>query len=166
MKKIVLITTIASLILSCQKKSNQDIILQSDIDSTNIKDNEDLSTEPILTNCYAVISEKDSAFLSYEDNLGTITGKLHYKNYEKDSSKGDFSGLMNGDTLKVTYTFQSEGSTSNREIWFLKNGDELLEGIGKYDEKGEIYADGKTVTFENGHTFKSTDCKDIEKNFK
>ena len=166
MKKILLIATFASLILSCEKKNNQDANLQSDLDSTATENTEDFSAEPILTNCYAAISDKDSVFLSYEDNLGTITGKLHYKNHEKDSSKGELSGLINGDTLKVTYTFQSEGTTSNREIWFLKKDNELHEGIGKYDEKGEFYADAKTVKFEDGHTLKSSDCKEIEKNFK
>jgi len=166
MKKILFAAGFTAFVLSCGKKNNQDAVLQPDFDSTAVANDSLAVQEPITTNCFTAVSGKDSLFLSYEDNLGTITGKMNYKNFEKDSSKGDISGLINGDTLKVTYTFEAEGTTSSREIWFLKKNKELIEGIGKYDESGENYSDGKSVKFEGGNTLKPTDCKVIEKYLK
>lgn len=166
MRKILFAAGFAALIVSCEKKNNQDVVLQPDFDSTAVASDSALTQEPITTNCYINVSGKDSLLLSYEDNLGTITGKMNYKNFEKDSSKGDISGLMNGDTLKVVYTFEAEGTTSNREIWFLKKDKNLVEGIGNYDESGENYADGKSVKFEKGAILTPVDCKKIEKYLK
>ncbi len=164
MKKILLVAGCFALLSSCNKKNDKEAAVKPDFDSTAVESQNE-SLQPLATNCFIAVSSKDSLFLSYEDNLGTVTGKLSYKNHEKDSSKGDLSGLINGDTLKVTYTFESEGSTSSREIWFLKKGSELLEGIGKYDASGEYYADPKSVKFDDKNTLKSADCKTVEKKF-
>ena len=166
MKKILLIPCFAAALLSCEKKNNHDGALKPDFDSTAVAQDSIVSEEPILTQCFAGNKGKDSLFLSYEDNLGTISGEISYKNAEKDSSHGDLSGLLDGDTLKVTYTFQSEGKTTDREIWFLKKGNELIEGTATYDASGETYANTKNVKFSNGYALKNTDCKAISKNLK
>lgn len=149
------------LIFSCSKKNTSETTVKPDFDSTSVNDSTAI-TEEIKTSCFMNISGKDTLLLSYEDNLGTVTGKLQYRNFQKDSSLGDIAGLMTGDTLKVTYTFESEGKTSNREIWFLKKDGEILEGIGNYDTSGENY-DAKTVKFEKGRTLKPADCKLLDK---
>ena len=136
MKTYVLAAFVAFLTLSCDKKS------------TEITNNENISTDTIdipatndpiesstLQTCYMTAVGKDSVFITLEDNLGTITGKMRYKNFEKDSSSGDLMGNQNGDTIKLMYTFDAEGSTSEREIYFLKKDGKLLEGLGDHIEE-------------------------------
>lgn len=166
MKKILMMSCFAAVLLSCEKKNDHEGALKADFDSTAVAQDSALSPQPILTQCFVGNSGKDSLFLSYEDNLGTITGKIKYKNAEKDGSHGDLSGLIDGDTLKVTYTFQSEGKTSDREVWFLKKGNELIEGIGAHDASGEAYSQTKSVKFSGGYTLKTADCETISKNLK
>ncbi len=163
MKKLFVATsTLFILTTSCEKKQ-ADLVVKPDFDSTAIASEASSDYIPIETNCYLATDGKDSLLVSYEDNLGTITGKMSYKNFQKDSSKGEISGLMDGDTLKLNYTFTSEGQNSTREIWFLKNDNRLKEGIGKYDASGQNYADYKSINFSEGRTLNSVDCKEIEK---
>ncbi len=99
MKKLFVATsTLFILTTSCEKKQ-ADLVVKPDFDSTAIASEASSDYIPIETNCYLATDGKDSLFVSYEDNLGTITGKMSYKNFQKDSSKGEISGLMDGDTL-------------------------------------------------------------------
>ena len=153
------------LVFSCEKKSTETVV-KPDFDSTSVADETASDIVPIETKCFLATDGKDSLLVSYEDNLGTIVGKMRYKNFEKDSSKGDISGLIDGDTLKLSYLFESEGTSSSREIWFLKRNSQLLEGIGKYNASGDAYADYKNIKFDEGRTLNSVPCKDIEKELK
>ncbi len=111
---------------------------------------------------------KDSISLSLDDNLGTFIGKISFKNLEKDSTftVGDVMGTQNGDTLKLSYTFQAEGLTSDREIYFLKKDGNLVEGLGEQKVEGSksLYSTLSKLKYE-GSALKQTDCKDFEKKF-
>lgn len=85
--------------------------------------------------CYAFVQQKDTISLEIDQDGANVAGNLHFKNYEKDSSHGPVAGEFVGDTLKLEYTFQSEGMTSVREIRFLKSGNSMVMGIGDMDEK-------------------------------
>ena len=168
MKKYCVVSIAFISLLSCEKKISEKISTQNSVsDSVAVPEN----TEPIesstLQSCYLGISGKDSTMISLDDNLGTITGKMRYNNFEKDSSFGDIIGIKNGDTLKLNYTFQSEGLVSEREIYFLKKKDQLLEGIGDHKSDGnkDLYANPSKLKYETT-TLKQVDCKDFEKNFK
>ena len=164
MKKILIPFVIIATLFSCNKKTEQNILKQ---DSTGVFSDEETSADSALattTACYMEATGKDTLFAQIDDNLGTISGVLHYKNFQKDSSSGDIIGFSSGDTIKVDYTFQSEGITSIREIWFLKKDGKLWEGIGAYDATGERYADAKKIKFEEGHVLSTANCKDIHKN--
>lgn len=159
MKKLsISIFTILIGIISCTKKETSNIKINSD--SMQIVETTNYDTMNIKQNCYLAISDKDSVFLSVQDNLGTLVGTMSYKNFEKDSSSGDVMGTSNGDTLKLNYLFTSEGQKSEREIWFLKKDNNLLEGIGDYDASGTKYANPKKIKFGDGHTFESQPCKE------
>ncbi len=148
---------------SCNKKSDISITTPK-VDTLAKSDDSMYKITPLATLCFKGATDKDSIFLSYEDNLGTVTGKLKYKHAEKDGNNGEIAGLMDGDTLKVTYTFISEGTTSDREIWFLKKGTSIIEAIGQYDTSGLLYANTKNITF-TGTELEPTDCKSIDKQF-
>lgn len=168
MKKLFLSTLIISAVLSCEKKSDEVVTTHESLDSLVVipETNEPRQSSTLQT-CYMEAKDKDSVFVSLEDNLGTIIGKMRYKNFEKDSSTGTVVGSQNGDTLKLVYTFEAEGKTSDREIYFLRKGENLIEGIGeqKVDGNKSNYANPSKLKY-SGNTLKQIDCTDFDKNFK
>jgi len=167
MKNYLLASLLFTAILSCEKKSTEIINSQTTPpDSVTVPESNEPIASSTLQTCYIGNTGKDSIFLSLDDNLGTITGKMTYKNFEKDSSFGDVMGTQNGDTLKLNYTFQAEGTTSDREIYFLKKDGNLVEGIGEQKVEGSksLYSTPSKLKYE-GSALKQTDCKDFEKKF-
>lgn len=152
--------------ISCEKKTDKNIDTSNSPDSVvNTDDSQPLEPSTVQ-NCYVGVTGKDSVFVSIDDNLGTFTGKMRYKNFEKDSSVGDLMGTKNGDTLKLNYTFASEGMTSDREIFFLMKDGKLLEGIGDHKVEGnkDMYANHAQIKY-TGQELEKADCKKFEKNF-
>lgn len=166
MKCLILISFITFSAISCEKKNSEMV----KTDTTKLDSAlaiPDAYEENSTDNCYFGVIGKDSIFLSLNDNLGTITGKMRYKNFEKDSSFGDVIGSKNGDTIQLNYTFQSEGTTSDKEINFLKKEDRLLEGMEdqKVDGQKSVYSDRKKMVYSDDNELKSVDCSGFEKNF-
>ena len=166
MKKIFFVLSSAAILFSCEKKETVSNAASSTQDSLKINES-DIQIEAIPHTCYSEAIGKDSVFVMLDDNLGTITGKMYYKNFEKDSSFGDVIGSKNGDTLKLNYTFQSEGMTSEREIYFLQKDGNLIEGIGDHKVEGnkDSYVNASKLKYEGGHILKQADCKNFEKKF-
>lgn len=163
MKKLFAAAVLALFVISCEKKTDT-VQNENNVqtDSTVIPETNEPIESSTQQSCYVGTSGKDSIFVSLEDNLGTFTGQMRYKNFEKDSSTGTLVGTQNGDTIKVTYTFAAEGLTSEREIYFLRKNGELIEGVGEY--ANDQYKDPKTIKYE-GHVLKQADCNDFDKNF-
>lgn len=168
MRNLFLSALMMSIVLSCEKKTAEVVTTQESPDSLTVipETNEPIESSTLQT-CYMTATGKDSLFVSLEDNLGTITGKMHYKNFEKDSSIGDIVGNQNGDTLKLVYTFKAEGKTSDREIYFLKKEGNIIEGIGeqKTDGNKSNYINPAKLKYE-GSTLKPLACNDFDKKFK
>ena len=168
MKNLILSALIILTATSCEKKSTETVDTQTvNPDSITVPESNEPLESSTLRTCYMEVTGKDTLFVSLDDNLGTITGKMRYKNFEKDSSFGDVMGTQNGDTIKLNYTFEAEGTTSDREIYFLRKDGNLIEGIGEHKTEGnrDFYANPAQLKYE-GHTLKSVDCTDFEKNFK
>ncbi|MDH6253871.1 hypothetical protein M2347_003598 [Chryseobacterium sp. H1D6B] len=166
MKKLILLSSLSVFMMNCNKKT-EIIVPKAPTDSIAV-------TEPVVDTlgpksfCYLGVVGKDSVFASIDDNLGTIAGKLFYKNSEKDSSKGDVSGFKSGDTLKLTYEFQSEGSKSKRDIFFIQKGGTLIEGIGaQKEDSGQMkYADEKKISYKDVQKLETADCALVAKALK
>ena len=168
MKNLIFSAFIVFLALSCDKKTTEVVMPEQSLDSLGIIPEANGPIEPsTLQTCYMEAVSKDSVFLTLDDNLGTITGKMRYKNFEKDSSLGDVMGHENADTLKLVYTFASEGVSSEREIYFLRKEGNLIEASGEYKVDGlkSVYADPSKLIYE-GHPLKQVDCTDFDKKFK
>ncbi len=165
MKNLISAVLMILFITSCQKK-NTEVITSTPLDSTTVAEPGKQREQSSIETCFMGNTGKDSIFISFEDNLGTITGKLNYKNFEKDSSTGTFVGIKSGDTLKLNYTFESEGQTSDEEIYFLLKNGTMIEGIGqrKQDKNQSFYADYRKIKFPSENSLKPADCKVIEKN--
>lgn len=164
MKKLILLGSLSVFLLNCSKKAEAPaadttqpdtaVIAAKTVDTLNAK-----------SFCYIGITGKDTVFVSIDDNLGTITGKMVTKNSEKDSNKGELSGFKSGDTLKLTYEFASEGKTGNKnDIYFLQTKNGLSEGIGERDpETGTKYANENKIKYAGGRTLKAADCNLVAK---
>lgn len=162
MKKYIAISTLSLVLMNCNKKT-EPVQPVTTTDSAETPTEKVVDTLGAKTFCYLGVTGKDSVFVSLDDNLGTFSGKMAYKNSEKDSSKGELSGFKSGDTLKLTYEFASEGTTSKRDIFFIQKGNTLMEGIGNQkDENGTMrYADEKKISYNDGQKLESADCKTI-----
>lgn len=80
-----------------------------------------------LASCYYGEVGSSSSLLQINNVKGEdLTGNLIFQNYEKDSSYGDFSAKYADSKMTASFTFQSEGTESNREIIFTKEGDNLI----------------------------------------
>lgn len=167
MKKYILVSILPILLFSCNKKTekaNESLKSDTISDTTNAV----VDTLGSKSYCYMGVTGKDSVFVTIDDNLGTITGKMSYKNHEKDSSKGDLTGFKSGDTLKLTYEFSSEGTISKRDIFFLQKKENLLEGIGTQKNENEqmMYADESKISYKDGQEFEIADCAVVSKGLK
>jgi hypothetical protein len=86
---------------------------------------------------------------------------MDYLFSEKDQSRGTFDGLMKGDTLIADYTFQSEGTTSVRQIVYLFFRDKAVEGYGPVvEENGRMrFQDLHDLTFGQGLNMQQVECR-------
>ena len=126
------------------------------------KETDTISNIPIAEQtCYAYIKGKDTAELTLITTGIVSTGELAYKWFEKDKNMGTIEGEMRGDTLVATYTFNSEGQQSTRQVAFLRRGNQFLEGFGEVEEKdGKIqFKDLSKLDFNKGITFEKVVCK-------
>jgi hypothetical protein len=130
---------------------------------TGEKQSSDTSMAAATTsqNCYTYVKGKDTATLTLLTTGKVSTGELEYKWFEKDKNKGTIEGEMYGDTLVASYTFNSEGQTSVRQLAFLKKGDQLLEGTGDVKEiNGKVqFKDLSKLSFANSVVFQKVNCK-------
>jgi hypothetical protein len=112
--------------------------------------------------CYRSVSGKDSVLLHLKVAGNIITGGLNYDFAEKDQNTGTISGQMKGDTLLATYTFMSEGKESQREVAFLKKGEELVEGYGdiRQDNGKTIFVNTDSLNFTSAKPLTKTDCQE------
>ena len=171
-KAFLLLSGTILLIYSCEKNDGKQTNVENRKPDTLAIDKDSTNQIRLAENvdyCYMNVLAKDSMFLSYRIANGNVTGKLKYKNFEKDSNSGDITGKVFGDTLKVNYKFTSEGSISEREIYFLQDSGVLLEGIGKYAESNSsksVYESPKAINFTKGQRLTPADCKMIETKLK
>jgi len=130
---------------------------------TGEKQSSDSSVNGATTsqNCYTYVKGKDTAMLTLLTTGKVSTGELEYKWFEKDRNKGMIEGEMYGDTLVASYTFNSEGQQSVRQVAFLKKGDQLLEGTGDVaDMNGKVqFKDLSKLSFGKSVVFQKVACK-------
>jgi len=110
--------------------------------------------------CFQFIQDKDTTQLSFNIQDHKVTGTLMYNLYEKDKNQGSIEGLIKGDTLIADYNFTSEGVSSIRQVVFLKQGDQWIEGYGEVEDKGGAvkFKDLSTLTFDNSRSLHKVNC--------
>lgn len=148
-KKIFFIVfTTVSIFTSCNNNSTQ-------------TSNAEKTTPGNQTNhCYVFTSHTDSVFMKINIADDLVTGNLTYKLFQKDQNIGTLQGTIKGDTLIADYKFMSEGTESVREVAFLKQGNDFVEGYGDVEEKNGkmLFKNRSTLNFNNQIILKHIKC--------
>jgi hypothetical protein len=116
---------------------------------------------PTAAECYIYTTPgRDTFHLRTVTEGVNVTGTLTYDFSEKDRSTGTFSGTMSGDVLIADYTFQSEGTTSVRQVAFKRSGDVLIEGHAAMEVKGDktAFVSTDSLDFTPVVIYSKTDC--------
>lgn len=159
MKKLLFLPLCFTLLFSCNSKPEKNAEKR-----VEEKISEDKITEVKKhKECFALENGKDSVYLSITiagDN--SVSGDLVYNLYEKDRNRGELQGAFVGDSLFATYSFNSEGQRSSREVFFLKNGDQLTEGFGPITTEGNEtkFNDHSTLKLNDIIKLNRVDCRD------
>ncbi len=122
-------------------------------------------TEASVKGCYVANLAKDVYTLRIlTEQNGVVTGTLHYDNFEKDSSRGTFTGTYRDGILLGYYSFDSEGMHSESQVIFKKMGNAFVQGFGPIEVVGNrsSFTDINQVTFDSNSTFNlSLECKEL-----
>jgi hypothetical protein len=113
--------------------------------------------------CYSNFNQRDTVVLSFTRRDTSVSGELIYQFFQKDRNSGIITGKIKGDTIVADYKFNSEGSTSVRQVVFLKRGDTLVEGFGDVEEDNGkmVFRNVSSLTFDSSMVFKLTDCNKL-----
>src|SRR5690606_23084407 len=96
---------------SCGNTNNGKIALTSDATSLQ---------EP-LKGCYIAVIKRDTIQLAITSEKGDqVEGSLIYDFWEKDRSRGTFTGEYKDSVLSANYVFNAAGTTSERPVIFKK----------------------------------------------
>jgi len=129
----------ATLAVSCQQSgTSTDHNSDSTVASADTAAAATTSQPAIDLRCFTQTVGKDKASLFMKVNNDSVSGRLEYNRYEKDSNEGDFEGTIQNNILRLQYHFMSEGVTSTRAVVFKLAGDSLYEGLpASFDNQGE-----------------------------
>ena len=87
--------------------------------------------------CFIQVVGRDTALLQFEVVNDSVSGRLEYRRYEKDSNKGEIKGSFHDQLLDVQYHFMSEGVMSTNPAVFRVDGDQVFEGRPSgFDKEG------------------------------
>ncbi|OIV41464.1 hypothetical protein [Flavobacterium johnsoniae] len=159
MKKVLAIATlILAVFVSCKKETTT----TEPVQITPSPPKEAEIVEPAGDQCYSWKSNGSIIEMSFNVNSHQeVNGKLSYNLVGKDKNEGTLIGNMKGDTLIADYTFNSEGTSSVREVAFLKRENTFIEGYGDVVQANDkvTFKDKTKLKFDQKNTLVKVDCK-------
>ncbi len=113
-----------------------------------------------LAGCYQAIIGKDTAALQLNVSENMVSGSLLYNRFEKDDSKGNFTGKIDNNIIRAWYVFQSEGTVSVKELFFRIDNGKLAEGYGEMDMKHDtaVFRYPTALRYEENHPYLKVNC--------
>lgn len=165
MRSIIILSSI--LFFSCNNNSTQEVSK----DAQKEKEREAIEKSYSFTDmsgCFWKITGRDTLVAWLVQTENTITGKLSLDNFEKDGSSSPVHGTVEGDIIKLWYSFESEGMKSVMETWFKKQGDSLLRGVGPSAVKvdSSYFTDHNAIKFSADQSFQKVDCAEVPGKYK
>ena len=123
---------IAACMTACQQPSSNSS--QPAADTVVVADTIPIRIGP---QCFMQVVGRDTARLLFEVIDDSVSGKLSYHRYEKDSNAGDITGHMQGNIIDAVYRFTSEGMVSTNQVVFKVEGGQVYEGrASEFDKEG------------------------------
>ena len=110
--------------------------------------------------CFTYNDRGDTIRLVLTSGAGEVNGTLVYALAEKDRNYGTLRGAWRGDTLLADYTFNSEGSQSQREVAFLRRGRSLVDGYGPLTDDGRAFTSRGSLKFPGDLPLAATACSE------
>ena len=134
--------------------------LSSQTVHTNASDTIAHTRPVVLSGCYTMISNKDTATLEISVRDTTVSGSLQYHWREKDWNTGRIQGVLRNDQIHADYTFESEGMTSVREVVFKIEDSTLQEGTGELVQQNNkiVFRNKDQLQFHTIHPFIKVAC--------
>ena len=122
-----------------------------------------VSSAKVWEGCYWKVVQKDTFALHLQQSKGTVSGRLTFNNYQKDKSTGTVHGNIDGDIIRLWYTFSSEGMNSVMEIYFKKQDDGLVRGLGNVAVKGDTsyFENAGEVRYRTDQVFTRVSCSQV-----
>lgn len=155
MKKIVYIVFTTLLVFGCKTKTEKE---NNNGQPETTTDVEEKSAPSLEVGCYVYDANGNRIVFEITDVSTTVLGNLSYALKEKDGNKGTFAGVMNDSVLLGKYTFISEGKESTREVAFLVEDAQLVEGFGELDSTGTAFKDVTVLSFSSSMPLSKTEC--------
>ena len=158
---------IIMMVTSCNSNTNSETRKTDSVVNENTVEKDETKppqkAETSFAGCYIKILKRDTMLLHLKQSGDSVFGKMNFDNYEKDSSSGEVSGVVDGDIIKLWYSFQSEGMHSIAELFFKKENEYLLRGIGDISNKSDTsyFTDHSAIIYPADQSFNKVDCSEI-----
>lgn len=123
------------------------------------------ATKTDVSGCYLRALQRDTFALHLRHNGHAVTGRLSFDNFEKDGSTGTVVGSVDGDVVKLTYTFQSEGTESVTDVYFKTTEEGLVQGIGDMTGNGH-FANESGIAYPPENLLRKIDCSNLPEKYK
>lgn len=115
-----------------------------------------------ISGCYVSRTGKDVYTLNIQkEQSNFVSGTLSFKNFQKDSSSGTFTGVYDNGILLGEYAFRSEGMDSLIQVIFKKSGDSFIRGYGELNENGTSFINTDNINYDPSsslNVFKKESC--------
>lgn len=113
--------------------------------------------------CYLKVLARDTMVVHLEQQGAELTGRMTFDNFEKDGSTGVVHGKVEGNTAKIWYDFEAEGTRSVMEVWFRIADKQLIRGIGSFGVKGDTsyYTNKPDIQYGEEQVFPKVDCRKV-----
>jgi hypothetical protein len=114
-----------------------------------------------IVGCYVAQIDKNVYTLRIQgQNSATVTGILHYDNFQFDDSSGTFSGTFENNILLGDYSFTAEGMDSIRQLIWKRSDNDFIQGFGDYNtiDGREIFSDPTKIYWDPVYTYTNSSC--------
>ena len=154
MKKLIIIPFLILAFASCTN-SKENKASSEEKPSTAAKEK---SSNLLHTGCYTYNANNNSIKFRVKEVGKKVKGDLSYALNGKDANTGTFTGTLKVNKLIGSYTFNSEGKKSTREVAFLVKNNRLIEGYGPLNETGTKFKDKEAIKYTSKMPLTKTGC--------
>lgn len=155
MKKLFVIAAALLTLTACNNESDGNGNSADSLTNNNSNSSIDSSLE---IGCYAYTRNGDTVQLNIYEMGDSVKSSLLIALAEKDVNDGNYIASWKDGKLFGTFTFQSEGVVSSRQLAFQWKDQQLIEGYGEMDETGTRFKHPDSIRYESKMPLTKVDC--------